>query len=206
MRRYAIELVGSFFLVLTFLVSVGSGDPLAALAVGSVLMVLVYAGGGAPVPHFNPAVSLGAVVRGRLDAAELLPYSAAQLLGTLLAAVLARWLVALPEGVSLAGDLVAKALVVELLFTFALTYVVLTVGERDRRGNSYYGLAIGFAAAGGLLVAGPISGGVLNPGVAFGGAVSGLGTWGSLWVLLVATFAGGALAGLAVRQASSSPG
>jgi aquaporin Z len=200
MRKYVMEFIGTFFLVLTVVVAVGESAELAALAIGSVLMVMVYAGGHISGGHYNPAVSLAAFVRGRLDAVDLGAYVAAQLVGALLASLVGGWLVDAPAAASLEGDMVWKALVVELLFTFALAFVVLNVAtSKDHPNNSFYGLAIGFTVAAGAVAMGPISGAAFNPAVAFGASLAGLSTWGSLWVYIVACFIGGALAGVAFR-------
>jgi len=203
MRRYLIELLGTFALVLTAVVAFGRGEPLAALAVGAVLagmLALDPDDDPALRPHLNPAVSLGALLQGRLAAAEVFPYWAAQLLGALLGATLGLWLAEVPAGPALGGEQLLRAGAVELVLAFLLALVALTT----RTGP--HAFAAGLVMAAGLLVAAPLSGGALNPALAFGQAVSGLGSWGSIWVILVATFAGGGLAGLAAGQLSSRPG
>jgi aquaporin Z len=87
------------------------------------------------------------------------------------------------------------ALAAELLFTFALAYVVLNVATaRTTSGNSFYGLAIGMTVMAGAFAVGPISGAAFNPAVAVGAATLKLIGWSSLWLYLVANFAGGAAA------------
>jgi aquaporin Z len=86
---------------------------------------------------------------------------------------------------------------VELLFTFALCYVVLNVAtSKDQPVNSFYGLAIGFTVTAGAFAVGGISGGAFNPAVALGAAAGGLFAWSTLWVYLVAQLVAGAAAGL----------
>lgn len=200
MRRYLVELIGTFFLVLTVVVAVGESAALAALAIGSVLMVMVYSGGHISGGHFNPAVSLAAMVRGRLSPVDLAAYCTAQVTGALLAALIGDWLVNEPPAATLQGDMVWKALVVELLFTFALAYVVLNVAtSHDHPNNSFYGLAIGFTVLAGAVAMGPISGAVFNPAVAFGASIAGLNAWSTIWIYLVACLAGGALAGFVFK-------
>ncbi|MER6443112.1 aquaporin [Streptomyces sp. NPDC001185] len=90
------------------------------------------------------------------------------------------------------------ALTVEVLFTFALAYVVLNVAtSSDHQMNSFYGLAIGFTVTAGAIAVGSISGGAFNPAVAVAGSMAGLFSWSSLWVYLVSQSAGGALAAFA---------
>ena len=81
MRKFVAELNGTFFLVLTVGFAVVSGNRLAQVAIGVVLAVMVYAGGHLSGAHFNPAGSLAAWIRGRLDLRDLPPYWAAQLVG-----------------------------------------------------------------------------------------------------------------------------
>ncbi|MCI0408976.1 MAG: aquaporin, partial [Acidobacteria bacterium] len=60
MNKYLVEFIGTFFLVLTigFAVLEPGAGPLAPLAIGSALMVMVYAGGHISGAHYNPAVTL----------------------------------------------------------------------------------------------------------------------------------------------------
>ncbi|MGA8192357.1 MAG: aquaporin, partial [Acetobacteraceae bacterium] len=160
MRRYAVEFIGTFFLVLTIGCTGIAAAPgvIAPLAIGSVLMVMIYAGGHISGAHYNPAVTLGVLLRGRCPASDVLPYCAAQLLG----AAVAAWIV----GFALQGEAVSPfvgrvigAFLAEFLFTFALVYVVLNVATADATaGNSYFGLAIGFTVLAGAFAVGQISG------------------------------------------------
>ena len=201
MRNAAVELLGTFFLVLVIGLAVvppGAGA-MAPLAIGAILMALVYAGGPISGAHYNPAVTLAVWLRGRCDTRDVLPYVAAQVLG----AALAAGLVGLCKPGSAASPMapdVVPALLVELLFTFALAFVVLQVATSTRSaGNPYFGLAIGFTVLAAAYAGGPISGGAFNPAVALGLAWMGLSPWGSLWIFLAANLAGGALAALAFR-------
>lgn len=198
MRRYLAEFIGTFFLVLTVGVAVTRMSTYAPFAIGGVLMVMVYAGGHISGAHFNPAVTLAAMIRGVISAVDAAAYLAAQLVAGLAAAVIARWVSRPPEAaaLSLSGRAAAVALLVEALFTFALAYVVLNVAtSRSNTGNSFFGLAIGGTVMVGAMTVGGISGGVFNPAVALGGAVLGLFAWSSLWVYLLAAVLGGGAAG-----------
>jgi aquaporin Z len=206
--RYLTEGIGTFFLVLTIGLTVTAGSPLAPLAIGASLMVMVYMGGHVSGGHYNPAVTLAVVLRGKLAGREAGPYMLAQLAGALAAAAIARATAA--EGFAPApgsNASLSAALAVEILYTFALCLVVLqTATAKATHGNSFYGLAIGFtivvAAAGG----GPISGGAFNPAVGVGPilveAVAGGGSLRHLWLYLVGPFAGGALAATVFRVQS----
>jgi len=133
------------------------------------------------------------------------PYVLAQLAGAILAAYAADIVTGDVLRVVPAEETGLGAFfLLELLFTFALALVILHVATATATaGNSYYGLAIGLVVLAGALAAGPISGGAFNPAVALGPAVAALtqgdGVPSSLWVYLVATSSGGALAALAFR-------
>ena len=197
-RKLVVEFVGTFFLVFTVCMATnpktGAGT-LAPLAIGAVLMVMVFAGGHISGAHYNPAVSTAVLIRGLIRIDEWLSYIVAQLIAAVLAALLAR-------GVNGAGTAAAlgstwKMLVVEFVFTFALAYVVLNVATaRGTEGNSFYGLAIGFTVAAGAFAVGGISGGAFNPAVALGASVLGLFKWSHYWIYVVATLLGAALAAL----------
>src|SRR5690242_18035562 len=144
MRKYLVEFIGTFFLVFTVCTAVLSKASLAPLAIGAVLAAMVFAGGHISGGHFNPAVSVAAFVRGRLEAMDLAYYVVAQLVAGAVAAVVARFVVVgpAPEAWSApSGRPLAAAIVVEVLFTFALAYVVLnTATSKDHPNNSFYGL------------------------------------------------------------------
>ena len=192
-RKLIVEAIGTFFFVLTICLTVPTGNALAPLAIGSVLMVMVYAGGHISGGHYNPAVTLAVTLRGKATAAELVGYWVVQIVAAAVAAVLAGVL----AGSVTAGPAPEKApaLIVEFLFTFALAYVVLNVATtRGTEGNSYYGLAIGFTVMVGAFTVGAISGAAFNPAVAVGVVVRGLVPASSLWLYLFANLAGGAVA------------
>lgn len=202
-RKLVTELIGTFFLVLTIgctviLSAQAARGIIPPLAIGSALMVMVYAGGHLSGGHYNPAVSLAAVVRGRLPAAEMIPYWIAQVAGALLAALTAKYLTGgLTETAPPFPD-ITKVMLAECLFTFALAYVVLNVAtSKANAGNSFYGLAIGFTVLTGAFAVGSISGGAFNPAVAVGAGMLGLLHLPSIWAHIAADLAGGLVAGLA---------
>src|SRR6266446_2924255 len=90
MNKYIAEFIGTFFLVLTIGCTVGGAGTgvIAPLAIGAALMVLVFAGGHISGGHYNPAVTLGIFIRGKLPSADVVPYSIAQLAGAAVAALL----------------------------------------------------------------------------------------------------------------------
>jgi aquaporin Z len=198
-RKLVVEFIGTFFLVFTVctVINAKTGTPaVAPLAIGSILMVMVFAGGHISGGHYNPAVSTAVLVRGKLDATEFIPYIVAQFIACIVAALLARVVVGGGHAAALPG--VGKQLIVEFLFTFALAWVVLNVATaKATDGNSFYGLAIGFTVGAGAFAVGGISGGAFNPAVAVGLIVLGALKFSHIWVYLIACFAGGAVAGIA---------
>jgi aquaporin Z len=198
-RKLGVEFIGTFFLVLTVGMAVATAGALAPLAIGSVLMVMVFAGGHISGGHYNPAVSTAVFLRGKLRRNEYVAYVAVQLLAAVVAAGAVSVLGYTPHSPAVVAG-AGKMLLAEFLFTFALAYVVLNVATADdTEGNSFYGLAIGFTVAAGALAVGSVSGGAFNPAVALGATVMGLFSWGHIWIYLVANFAGGAVAALAFR-------
>ncbi len=196
MRKYLVEFIGTFFLVATIGLTAGA---LAPLAIGSALMVMVYAGGHVSGAHYNPAVTLAVFLRGKCPVADVLPYMAAQVLGALAAAAVVLFMKDNPSVEARKWDIV-RVLAAEFLFTFALCTVVLNVATaKGTSGNSFYGLAIGFTVLTGAFAVGPISGGVFNPAVAVGVTVLGLSSFTDIWIFLAANFAGGAAAAAVFR-------
>jgi aquaporin Z len=200
MKILLTEFIGTFFLVLTIGLAIASGSDMAPLTIGAALMVMVYMGGHISGAHYNPAISVAAVMRGALPTKSFIPYVLSQLAGATLAAYVSRMITGQTFApVPGASASITQALLVEILFTFALALVVLNVAVAKRvQGNSYYGLAIGFTVMAGAFAGGAISGGAFNPAVGFGPtlvhSVYGGGGWGMLWLYFVGPVAGGALA------------
>jgi aquaporin Z len=199
MKKYLVEFIGTFFLVLTVGAAVRAGAPLAPLAIGSALMVMVYAGGHVSGGHFNPAVTLGVWLRGKCEARDVIPYWIAQLAAAAIAALVVIYVAGRPaEAPLLRGTM--PSLLVEFLITFALVWVVLnTATAKGTAGNSFYGMAIGFTVFMGAVSVGNISGGAFNPAVGLGVFVMGLENLHQLAVYLVADLLGGAGAALAFK-------
>lgn len=201
MNKYLTEFIGTFFFVLTIGCCVvgGGGGIVHPLAVGASLVALVFAGGPVSGAHYNPAVTLAAWLRGRCESKDVIPYMGSQMVGALLAAIAVKFFFAGAKLAVIAPN-VPRALLAEGLFTFALAYTVLnTTNAKGTAGNSFYGLAVGMMFMAGAFAVGNISGGAFNPAVAVGVATIGLTSWSSIWIYLVANFAGGALAALVFK-------
>ena len=200
MNKYLTEFIGTFFLVFTVGCTVipGAAGVIPPLAIGAVLMVMIFAGGHISGGHYNPAVTLAVFMRGRCDKKDVAPYMVAQVAAGFAAAIVATFVAG--SGHPMTIENVPAALVAEFLFTFALAYVVLNVGTaKANSGNSFYGLAIGMTVMAGAFAVGRISGGAFNPAVAVGAAVMKLIHFSAIWIHLVADFAGGAAAALVFK-------
>ena len=192
-QKLTVEFIGTFFLVFTVGVAVANAGSLAPLAIGSALMVMVFAGGHVSGAHYNPAVSTAVFARGKMSRSDYVSYVATQLVAGVLAGLVVRGVFSAAPAAAVAGA--GKMLLVEALFTFALAYVVLNVATaKGTENNSFYGLAIGFTVATGAFAVGNISGGAFNPAVAFGGSVLGIFSWSHIWIYLLAEIVAGAVA------------
>jgi aquaporin Z len=197
-RKYVVEFIGTFFLVMCICMTESGGlGAFSPIAIGLTLVMLVYSGGYISGAHFNPAVSLASYLRGRLHAGDLLPYMVGQFLGATLAAMLSGFLLATnnvePPVTKELG--IVPALIAELLGTIIYVYVYLNMlTTRKTSGNSFFGLAIGLAYLAAIYTFQNVSEGAFNPAVALGITMANLTSWSSIWIFLVANFAGGVLA------------
>ncbi|WP_390677844.1 MIP/aquaporin family protein [Aquisphaera giovannonii] len=204
MAKAVVEFIGTFFLIFTVGMTVKTPDAaaLAPLAIGSALMVMVYAGGHFSGGHYNPAVTLGVTLRGKCTWGDAIAYWIAQFAAAAAAAGAVLFIKGTgtpAPGPAAAGTTynVAAWFLGEFLFTFALVYVVLNAATaKGTEGNSFYGLAIGFTVVVGAFAIGPVSGGAFNPAVGLGAFLMGLADPTHLIVYLLADFAGGAVAAL----------
>ena len=209
-RRSFVELLGAFALVFVGAGTIMSIGPQAdagtldvALATGLTIGVMVCAVGHISGGHFNPAITFGSLVTRRMGVVLGVAYIVAQLLGSVLAALLLRWV--FPAANRDAANLgapsvhtidIGAALVIEALITFFVVWVVFAMTSDDR--NTYAvvaGLAIGLVFVFGMLLAYPLTGGSFNPARAFGPELIS-GSWSDAWIYYVGPLAGGAIAAL----------
>lgn len=208
LKRYLVEFIGTFFLVFTIGATAVFGGPgvIAPLAIGFVLMVMVYAGGYISGGHYNPAVSLAAVVRGALSAKEWFFYAVFQILGGVVAALVINFMAGEPmNGTFIPYDF-ANLVIAEFLFTFALCYVVLlTATSKKTEGNSYYGLAIGSTVMVGAFAVGSICLGAFNPAVAISTIVLGSVCCAKVaWLTVLVNLIAGACAGVIYKAVNEA--
>jgi aquaporin Z len=197
MNKYIIEFIGTFFLV----IAIGlTGNP---LAIGAMLMVMVYMGGSISGAQYNPAVSLALMIRGKMEAKETFIFMLIQIIGATAASLFIYLLYGKTFSPANGMDKhinILKPLAIEMICTFALALVVLTVAtSKKNAGNSYFGLAIGFTVMACAYAGGPVSGGAFNPAVGIGPSLidTFLGHGNSMkytWLYLAGPFAGAAAA------------
>ena len=210
MTRYLTEFIGTFFLVLTICLSAGTGSQYAPLAISSSLMVMVYMGGPISGAHYNPAVSIAALLVRKLPGRELVPYLLAQFAGAIAAAAIGGWVLGAPFAPAPTPNASGmKALAIEALYSFALCLVVLNVAMSKRSaGNPYFGLAIGFTIAAAAFAGGGISGGAFNPAVGVGtilvSTVAGGGSFAHAWLYIVGPLLGAVAASQVFAMQESS--
>jgi aquaporin Z len=196
-RKLVVEFIGMFLFAFTvgMATNKAGAGALAPLAIGSILMVMVFAGGHVSGGHFNPAVSTAVFLRGRMLPNEYGLYMATQFVSAVIAGLVVRYVGGHESHAAVASA--GKILIAEFLFTFALAWVVLNVATaRGTYGNSFYGLAIGFTVVAGAYAVGGTSGGAFNPAIMLAAMVTGLLAWGHIWIYLIAEFLGAAVAAL----------
>jgi aquaporin Z len=189
-RKLLVEAIGTFFLAFTVgmtVITPGAGA-LAPIAIGTSLAVMIYAGGHVSGGHYNPAVTLGVLVRGGIKPVGAVGYWIAQIVGACIAGAAVAYSKPSMPNVSLNNDIATgPSLLAEFLFTFALVYVVLNVATaKGTEGNSFYGFAIGFTVMTGAFAVGGVSGGAFNPAVAIGGMFMNIFAWANIWIYLAA--------------------
>ena len=202
MKKYLVEFIGTFFLVLTVGMTVidpGAGA-LAPLAIGSALMIMVYAGGHVSGGHYNPAVTIAVWLRGRCPMADVPAYIGVQLAASVVAALTALALKGDPTLTAPDLKSMPAALIAEFIGTFALCYVVLNVATaKATAGNSNYGLAIGFTVMTMAFALGGVSGGAFNPAVAVGITVMHLAKAANIWIYFAGNFGAAIVAAFAFK-------
>ena len=197
MNKYITEFIGTMFLVLVVGIAAigGAAGVMAPVAIGSILMVMIYAGGHISGGHYNPAVTLAVLIRGRITMGDALTYWIAQIGGALAAWAIATFIFDVEGPDTSAVKSVSQGLGAEILGTFALAYVVLnTATSKAHITNSFYGLAIGFTVMTCAYTFGGYSGGAFNPAVAIGACLMKGFVWTDLWIYLVGCFGGATLA------------
>jgi aquaporin Z len=201
--KYAVESIGTFFLVMS--VGMSSIEPggvgaVAPVAIVATLIAMIYAGGHISGAHYNPAVTAAITIRGKCFLADAIPYVVAQCVGAAAAAFLVLYLKGGAK-ITPITFVPIPALIAEALFTFALAFVVLNVATAKANAvNSHYGIAIGLIVLGGALCVGPISGALFNPAVALALGLWGMVNWADLGPHVFGQLVGAVLAAIAFKM------
>jgi MIP family channel proteins len=210
LRRGAAEFVGAFALIFVGAGAILAAGPTAepgivgiALAHGLVIAVMVSAVGHISGGHFNPAITLGFLVTGRLAPLLALVYWIAQFAGAIGAAAVLRWVFADDTEASLGTPVLnpgiqpEAGLLIEAILTFFLVWVVFATAA-DPRGTfkSIAGLAIGFTITMDVLMGGTLTGAAMNPARALGPELIS-NTWDDFWIWYIGPFAGAVIAAVA---------
>ena len=197
--KYIVELLGTFFLVLTILLAIHLAPGYAAFVVGGILVGLVYLGGPISKAHYNPAVTLAFWMRGKITPKVLFGYVGVQLLGGWMATKIAVYLFPIlqkPFIIRNTGLIsFTDGLWQEFLGTFALVLVIMIVATWSRtEGNKYYGVAIGGTVAVFAYFFGATSFGAFNPVVALSFGWAEMTPWENMWIYMFAQFSAGIIA------------
>ncbi len=206
-RKLIAEFIGTFFVTLTVCMTSYAkvSADLQPLAIGAILIGLIYAGGYISGAIFNPAVTLAIFLRGRLNLKEAGSYMIAQFLGGSAAAFVTLILtsakpIVFPIEPPPQYFGIMPAVLAEILGAFALVWVVLNVAtSKTIDGNNFYGLSIGFTVTGLIYTLGSVSGSVFNPAVSVASIITQVGNWSNIWIYLAGGFGGAALAAIVYK-------
>ncbi len=198
------EAIGTFTLIFIGIGAIYANPGLLGVAIahGLAIAVMVSATAGISGGHLNPAVTLGLLVGGKIDFKDSLMYWASQLAGATIAAFVCLALfnrdIVIAGTPQLGADVHPMAgIVIEAIVTFFLVFVVYGTAV-DPRGPKIGGLAIGFTITMGILFAGPLTGGAINPARVFGPALA-VSNWTNHYVYWIGPMIGGALAGFTYK-------
>ncbi len=204
LKKCFAEFIGTFFLVFAgtgaIVVNNLSNGKIGHLGIsltfGSVVLIMIYACGHISGAHFNPAVTIAFGVCCKCDRIFVLPYIISQISAAICASALLRLcfgnvynLGATLPGISFGSNTVMIIFATELIFTFALMFVITSVAKDCKAQGSFAGVAIGMTVFIGAIVAGPISGGSFNPARSLGPALVSR-DFEYLWIYILAPILG----------------
>jgi aquaporin NIP len=209
LKKCAAEFIGTCALVFCGTASIeiseqfspSLGFIITPLVFGLVIMAMVYAVGHISGAHFNPAVTLGFTIAKRFPLKELGWYWLAQLLGAVLGSYLMKILF-LPQGivgVTTPNTLILNAFFLEVVFTFFLMFVIMSVATDHKAQKMMAGVAIGGTVALDAFIGGPLTGASMNPARSFGPALVFV-EWSFHWIYWVAPIIGASIAALTYER------
>lgn len=208
LRPYITEFIGTFLLVLigagmaAMMGGASNANVATALAFGLVLVVLVYSFALMSGANFNPAVSLGLAMDGRMSYGKMGGYWIAQFLGGIAAAALLLYFLGRESGLGATVGLFTKsapwkAILIEAIITFILVFTVLAVTANGNY-SAVGGIVIGLALFIAVLFAFYLTGGSANPARSFGPALF-TNNLSTVWIYFVGPFLGAIVAALVYK-------
>jgi len=202
-RNYAAEMIGTFALVFcgtgSIIIDQQSGGGVThvgiAITFGLIILSMIYSLGNISGAHFNPAVSIAFAISGRFPASRLPGYIISQLTGAILASFTLKYLFITSQflGATIPAGTDAQSFILELILTFFLMLVIISVAQGGKEQGMFAGLAIGAVIGLEAMFAGPVSGASMNPARSIAPAIVS-GHLEHLWVYIVAPIAGAVLA------------
>jgi MIP family channel proteins len=206
-RALAAELIGTFALVFAGAGAIMVDDKThqlghvgVAIVFGLVIMVMIYAVGHVSGAHFNPAVSFAFALTRHFSWRRLLGYWAAQVSGALIAAAILRGSLGSRAhvGATLPAGSQGQAFLWEVVLTFFLMFVIMSVATDTRAVGEAAAIAIGGTVGLDAMFGGPVTGASMNPARSLGPALVS-GDVHALWLYIAAPLLGAAIGGVAYQ-------
>ncbi len=203
MRNYTAEFIGTFALVFcgtgAIIINQQSGGmithPGIAITFGLIIMSMIYALGGISGAHLNPAVSIAFAIKKVFPVKQLPGYIIGQLAGGLAASLVLKVLFPLNNflGTTIPAGTEMQSFLLELIMTFFLMLVIITVADGSKEKGMFAGLAIGSVVCLEAMFGGPVSGASMNPARSLAPALVS-GHLEHLWIYILAPVTGAAIA------------
>jgi aquaporin NIP len=203
LKNYVAELIGTFALVFcgtgAIIIDQQSGGAVShvgvAITFGLVVMSMIYSLGDISGAHLNPAVSIAFTLSGRFPAKNLAGYIISQLAGAFLASFTLKFLFASSQllGATMPAGSDIQSFVLEIILTFFLMLVIISVAHGSKEQGMFAGLGIGSVVGLEAMFAGPVCGASMNPARSIAPAVVS-GHLEHLWIYIAAPLAGAAAA------------
>ena len=203
MKKYLAEILGTFAVVFcgtgAIIINQHTNGAITHVGVsitfGFIVMAMIYALGNISGAHLNPAVTIAFTLAKKFKLNQVAPYIVSQLVGAFLASLVLKYL--FPEneilGATLPSGSASQSFILEFILTFFLMLVIINVATGSKEQGMFAGLAIGSTVLLEAMFAGPICGASMNPARSLAPALVS-GHTEHLWIYLVATIAGAALA------------
>jgi aquaporin NIP len=166
-----------------------------SLTFGLIVLAMIYSIGEISGAHINPAVTLAFAISRRFPIRQLFPYLTAQLVGSVAASILIRFLFPANStlGRTMPSGSVSQSFILEILLSLILMFVILRVSSGAKEKSVIAGIAVGSIVALEALIGGPVSGASMNPARSIGPALVSLELKHS-WIYLIAPVIGMTLA------------